>query len=156
MLPNFDLPFRIEADSSALGVGGVLSQRYENHWRPVAYYSKHLFLLTADSPASRLARLQNRFKLYSYTIEYRAGNCNGNADALSRLVDDDDIDENGEVEDDDVVINFINLRTNELSDTELNDQDIQNMLNYKNIEKEFKKKPKLIDDESVTDELRYM
>ena len=42
MLPNFDLPFKIETDASQYGIGGVLSQQYGKNWKPVAYFSKHL------------------------------------------------------------------------------------------------------------------
>jgi hypothetical protein len=41
-LPDFDQPFRIETDASQFGIGGVLSQKHNGYWRPVAYYSKHL------------------------------------------------------------------------------------------------------------------
>ena len=46
------------------------------------------FLLTADVPDARLARLMNRLLIYTYTIEYRAGRSHGNADALSRMLDE--------------------------------------------------------------------
>jgi hypothetical protein len=42
ILPNYDEPFRIEADASKHGVGGVLSQQRGKRWQPVAYLSKHL------------------------------------------------------------------------------------------------------------------
>jgi hypothetical protein len=41
-LPIDDAPFRIEADSSGYATGAVLSQLQDNHWRPIAYYSKTL------------------------------------------------------------------------------------------------------------------
>jgi hypothetical protein len=45
------------------------------------------FLLTADVPDARLARLMNRLLIYTYAIEYRAGKSHGNADALSKMLD---------------------------------------------------------------------
>jgi len=41
-LPIDNAPFRVEADSSGYATGAVLSQLQDNHWRPVAYYSKGL------------------------------------------------------------------------------------------------------------------
>ena len=41
-LPIDDAPFRVEADSSGYATGAVLSQLQDNHWRPIAYYSKGL------------------------------------------------------------------------------------------------------------------
>ena len=40
------------------------------------------YLLTADVPNARLARLLNRLRIYNYTIDYRMGLKHGNADAL--------------------------------------------------------------------------
>jgi hypothetical protein len=44
VLPNNDLPFRLEADSSGIATGAVLSQqsRNDNAWHPVAFLSKAL------------------------------------------------------------------------------------------------------------------
>jgi hypothetical protein len=69
------------------------------------------FLSTADVPSSRLARLQKRLNIYNYTIEYRAGKLNGNADALSRMVDDD-FEEAEEIEapQESIIINAIHLK----------------------------------------------
>src|SRR5208282_452319 len=41
-LPNFDNPFRIEVDASDYTTGGVLSQKHEDTWKPVAFISKAL------------------------------------------------------------------------------------------------------------------
>jgi len=41
-LPIDDAPFHVEADSSGYATGAVLSQLQDNHWQPVAYYSKGL------------------------------------------------------------------------------------------------------------------
>ena len=130
-LPDFSKPFVIEVDASKYGLGGVLSQKVGRHFKPCAYFSKHLtkternystseremlaivlsvekfkqyvygqaftilsdheplkFLTTSDVPAPRLARLQKRLSIYNYTIEYRAGKKNGNADALSRMCEE--------------------------------------------------------------------
>ena len=40
--PRFDQPFIIESDASNFGVGGVLSQEFNNQMQPIAYFSKHL------------------------------------------------------------------------------------------------------------------
>ena len=132
-LPDFDKPFRIECDASKIGISGVISQKHGCHYKPIAFYSKHLskteraystserellgivlsvehfkqyiygrhveiwtdheplkFLSTADVPSPRLARLQKRLNIYNYSIQYRPGKANGNADALSRLVEEDE------------------------------------------------------------------
>lgn len=41
-LPNFDYPFRIEADASDYATGAVLSQKHDEVWKPVAFLSKAL------------------------------------------------------------------------------------------------------------------
>jgi hypothetical protein len=41
-LPDFDKEFVVEADASKFGIGGVLSQKIGRHYKPIAYYSKHL------------------------------------------------------------------------------------------------------------------
>lgn len=58
--------------------------------RQVVILSDHQplkYLLTADVPEPRLARLLNRSRVFEYKIDYRAGKEHGNADALSRMVD---------------------------------------------------------------------
>jgi hypothetical protein len=44
ILPNDDLPFRLEADGSSIATGAVLSQQNVNNntWHPVAFLSKVL------------------------------------------------------------------------------------------------------------------
>jgi hypothetical protein len=44
VLPNDDLPFRLEADGSSIATGTVLSQQSvdNNAWHPVAFLSKAL------------------------------------------------------------------------------------------------------------------
>jgi hypothetical protein len=44
VLPNDYLPFRLEADSSGIAIGVVLSQQQvgDNAWHPVAFLSKVL------------------------------------------------------------------------------------------------------------------
>jgi hypothetical protein len=41
-LPNFDKPFRIEADASKWCLGAILSQKVEGQFRQIAYWSKTL------------------------------------------------------------------------------------------------------------------
>ena len=167
ILPEFEQPFRIEADASKYGVGGVLSQLRDGHWRPVSYFSKHLsktevnysaseremlaivlsverfkqyvygrefvilsdhqplkFLLTADIPDARLARLMNRLLIFTYTIEYRAGKAHGNADALSRMVDEECFGELSVDEEQNVVINAIHLRS-DINEEQMSDPNIK-------------------------------
>jgi hypothetical protein len=44
ILPNDDLPFRLEADSSSIATGAVLSQQQvdNNVWHPMTFLSKAL------------------------------------------------------------------------------------------------------------------
>jgi hypothetical protein len=44
VLPNNDLPFRLEADSSGIATGTVISQQQVDNkaWHPVAFLSKAL------------------------------------------------------------------------------------------------------------------
>jgi hypothetical protein len=44
VLPNNDLPFRLEADGSGIATGVVLSQQQvnDNAWHPIAFLSKAL------------------------------------------------------------------------------------------------------------------
>jgi hypothetical protein len=44
VLPNDDLPFRLEADGSSIATGAVISQQQvdDNAWHPVAFLSKAL------------------------------------------------------------------------------------------------------------------
>ena len=48
-----------------------------------------VFLNTAQHTNGRLARWAMRWQPYSFQIGYRPGSCNTNADALSRLVEED-------------------------------------------------------------------
>lgn len=41
-LPDFDQEFTIETDASGVGLGGVLSQKHGNTYKPIAFFSKHL------------------------------------------------------------------------------------------------------------------
>ena len=135
-LPDFSKPFVLECDASKFGTGSLLLQKIGKHYKPIAFFSKHLtkternystserellsivlgvehfkqyiygqhftvitdheplkFMLTADVPAPRLARLQKRLGIYTFNIEYRAGKKNGGADALSRMCDENSNDE---------------------------------------------------------------
>ena len=48
-------------------------------------------LLTMENPKNKLARWLDRLNNFDVTIEYRGGKTNGNADGLSRLLDDSDL-----------------------------------------------------------------
>lgn len=41
-LPDFNKPFRLETDACNYGIGAVLSQEVDGHFKPIAYYSRHL------------------------------------------------------------------------------------------------------------------
>jgi transposase InsO family protein len=41
-MPNHDDPYRVEADSSEGALGAILSQKQDEHWKPIAYISKAL------------------------------------------------------------------------------------------------------------------
>lgn len=191
-LPQFDREFRIEADASKFGLGGVLSQSKDNKkdkngkitksFRPIAYFSKHLsktesnysaserellaivlsvehfkqylygrhftiltdheplkFLTVTDVPAPRLARLLRRLNIYNYTIEYRAGKQNGNADALSRMMPDDDFPLDVET-DDTVFINAMHLNDNKVNMDQIKDDNLNWIIS---LLKRNKEKPKI-------------
>ena len=42
MIPFDDAPFRMEVDTSDYAIGGILSQKVNNKWQPVAYMSQVL------------------------------------------------------------------------------------------------------------------
>ena len=52
--------------------------------------------MTTAKPASRLARWLILLSNYEFDIEYRPGRVNSNADALSRLIKEDEADEDTE------------------------------------------------------------
>jgi hypothetical protein len=56
VLPNDDLPFRLEADGSGIATAVVLSQQQvdDNAWHPVAFLSKAL------NPAERNYEIHDR------------------------------------------------------------------------------------------------
>ena len=80
------------------------------------------FLATTDVPSPRLARLQRRLNIYNQVIEYRAGKNHGNADALNRMVDEEE--EDGIEQPEDTVINVIKLKQN-VNNSQLVDIDIK-------------------------------
>ncbi len=85
--------------------------------------SDHLplkYLLTTEVPEARLARLINRFRLYDYEIHYRQGKHHGNADALSRMVEEGVYRDNYLEEDNNLVINAIRLLSYLSNKTQLN------------------------------------
>ena len=82
------------------------------------------FLSTADDPSPRLARLQKRLNIYSYVIEYRAGHLNRAADALSRMVEEDEIEKNTESPQESIIINAIRLSNTTSNEEQLKDENI--------------------------------
>jgi hypothetical protein len=95
--------------SIVLSVEHFKEYLYGRHFLIISDHEPLKFLATADVPAPRLARLQKRLMLYDYKIEYRAGILNGNADGLSRMLDEDDIVD--DIDDDKTIfINAMHLR----------------------------------------------
>ena len=181
-LPDFDKPFRIECDASKIGISGVISQKHGCHYKPIAFYSKHLskteraystserellgivlsvehfkqyiygrhveiwtdheplkFLSTADVPSPRLARLQKRLNIYNYSIQYRPGKANGNADALSRLVEEDENEIDDHETDATILINAMFLRDDDPKNDQLSDPNLNWFIELKreNINRPF-------------------
>ena len=102
------------------------------------------YLLTVKEPASRLLRWVNRLSNYSYTIEYRKGIKNGNADGLSRLpteTDEYEFEENIEPliinlivtpqDSEPIIINAIIAENETLDKRQLVDANIQWLYNLK-------------------------
>ena len=200
ILPDYEQSFRVEADASKFGVGGVLSQQRDGQWKPVAYFSKHLsktesnysaseremlaivlsverfkqyvygrefvilsdhqplkYLLTADVPDARLARLLNRLRIYNYTIDYRMGSKHGNADALSRMVDEDEVTplvDNLDNENN-IVINAIQLRSDTMNRDQLKDENLKWMYDLKQRFRETGIKPTIDTFDSVESKSLY-
>ena len=76
-----------------------------------------IYCFTAKDPAPRIARWLLRLNNYEFDIEYRAGKSNGNADALSRLMDDSCESEGEHYED--IMINHL------FGDDQIDDSDDQ-------------------------------
>lgn len=83
ILPDFQQPFRIETDASGYGIGGVLSQKRGQYWKPVAYFSRHLNRVERRYSASEkemlaIANTVEYFKQYIYGrhIEIYTDHCN--------------------------------------------------------------------------------
>jgi hypothetical protein len=98
--------------SIVLSVEHFKEYLYGRHFLIISDHEPLQFLATADLPAPadlRLARLQKRLMLYDYKNEYRAGILNGNADGLSRMLDEDEIVD--DIDDDKTIfINAMHLR----------------------------------------------
>lgn len=110
-LPVFFKPFFVTTDASGYCVGGVLSQMYNGHDHPLAFYSKKLgthelnwpthekelfaiklvldnsacqWLLHHPRVSAKLARFLTFFAEFDFTLHYLKGSMNVVADALSR------------------------------------------------------------------------
>jgi hypothetical protein len=102
------------------------------------------FLLTTDVPSARLARLQQRIKWYDFKIEYKEGKRNGNADALSRLVLEEDKQcESFEKLDDEFIINFMKIKNNYLNEEQLKDDNLKWFYELKMHQNNFGSKPEI-------------
>ena len=83
------------------------------------------FLSTADVPSPRLARLQKRLNIYNYVIEYRAGYLNRAADALSRMVEENEDEKNTESAQESIIINAMRLDKATSNKEQLEDENIK-------------------------------
>ena len=81
-------------------------------------------LMEIENPTNKLARWIDRLNNYKFTIEYRKGTTNGNADALSRMMDNTVIPED-EIPEETIMINAIHTQHNYLSIEQLSDDDIK-------------------------------
>jgi hypothetical protein len=81
------------------------------------------YLLTIKEPNSRLMRWLNRLNMFTFTIVYRKGIKNGNADALSRLPTEPDEDEDVTTEQP-IIINVIIAESEALNEDQLTDPNL--------------------------------
>ena len=95
---------------------------YGRQFRILSDHGPLKFSATCDAPTPRLARLQRRLNIYNQSIEYRARKNDGNAYALSRLVDEDQKSE--EKDNDDVIINTIQLKPTHVNSNQTSDPDL--------------------------------
>ncbi|KAI9565040.1 hypothetical protein GHT06_008785 [Daphnia sinensis] len=120
--PDFSKEFIIFTDASDHGLGAVLSQEIDGKDKPIAYASRHLndserkystpFVIVSDhrplqwlqtfkDETGRLGRWAIMLGNLKYTVRYRPGRVNENADFLSRIpvvavqVQPKDADKNG-------------------------------------------------------------
>ena len=119
----------------------VLSLEYFKQFvygRPITILTDHQplkYLLTVEEPAQRLARWLEKLKMFDCTIEYRKGKKNGNADALSRMVDASELNQT-ETDPNPITINAINIQNNLINADQLMDTDIKWLYDLK---RSFKK-----------------
>ena len=104
--------------------------------RDFVILSDHLplkYLLTCDVPEPRLGRLLSRLSAFTFEIIYRAGDLNGNADALSRMIDDRR-EEIGLTHDRaSIVVNQINFKSASTNHKQLRDMSLKWMADLKTI-----------------------
>jgi hypothetical protein len=139
-LPDFSKEFVVEADASQIGVGAVLSQKIDRHYRPIAYFSKHLNKTeqnysTSERELLAIVLAVEHFKEYLYGREFKilsdheplkflaTSKCLyaynriqswktswKRHDSLSRMVDEAHHENDKTLQADEVVINVINFK----------------------------------------------
>ena len=98
------------------------SSDFGRQFRILSDHEPLKFLATFDAPTPRLARLQRRLNIYNQSIEYRAGKNHGNADALSRMVDEEQLGD--DKDNGDVIINTIQLNPQHVNSNQTSDPDL--------------------------------
>ena len=120
---------------------------YGNNFKVLTDHKPLEYCLTAPELKSRHLRWFNRLNPYRYTIEYRKGKKNGNADGLSRLPNEDSEDEHEnvneeepipinvvqtqDINEDPVIINIIIAECEDLDRRQMNDQNLVWFYNLK-------------------------
>jgi hypothetical protein len=121
---------------------------YGKRFKIVTDHKPLIYCFNSKDPAPRIARWLLRLNNYEFDIEYRSGTSNGNADALSRLMDDsceseqehyediminhlfgdDHIDDNN---DDEGEVSTNNVPIEQLNSNQARDQDLVWLFNLK-------------------------
>ncbi|CAK1582402.1 unnamed protein product [Parnassius mnemosyne] len=100
--PNFNKEFILTTDASNVALGAILSRGPEGADKPICYASRTLndselnystiekellaiWVMQLKEPNARLTRWKLKLSEYDFTVKYKSGKSNTNADALSRV-----------------------------------------------------------------------
>jgi hypothetical protein len=103
---------------------------YGRHFEVFTDHEPLKYLLITDDLAPRLSRWMARLRMFDFRVTYRSGKKNGNADALSRIPQEKESDENSSDEEN-VIINAIHIVDTSIMTDQLNDADIKWMYDLK-------------------------